>query len=284
MSTAIVLLDSPLKERLAASLTDFVYRHRGKIVAHDQYVDHEKPRYFARIEWDLADFDVPRERIGDVFQRDIAEPFAMRWSLHFSDDVPRIAVFVSKLSYCLYDILARVGSGEWRAEVPVIVSNHPDLEPIARRFGIEFRRLPITPRSKAAQEREELRVVRRHGVELVVLARYMQIVGRELIAAYPNRIINIHHAFLPAFPGAKPYHAAHARGVKIIGATSHYVTEDLDAGPIIEQDVVRASHASTVDDLLRMGRDLEKIVLSRAIWSHLQRKVIVHDGRTVVFG
>ena len=194
-----------------------------------------------------------------------------------------MAVFVSKDPACANDILARCASGEWRVEVPVVVGNHPDLEPVARRFGIPFRTISLTKEDREQAEEEELALLRSHRVEFVVLARYMQIVSGRLIRAYLNRIINIHHAFLPAFPGARPYHAARARGVKMIGATSHYVTEDLDAGPIIEQEVLHVTHRHSVEDLIRLGRDLEKVVLSRAIYAHIHRKIIVHKGRTVVF-
>ncbi len=278
-----MLAHGPLRERVAATLTDFVYRDGGRIVSHDQYVDRERLRYFTRLEWELAEFRIPRAAIRDRVA-EVVGPFELRFDLFFSDEVPRVAIFVSKLAYCLYDIIGRWRSGEWRIDAPLVLSNHEHLADVARRFEIEFRHFEITPGNKRAQEERQLALLRERGVELVVLARYMQVVGPELIAAYPDRIINIHHAFLPAFPGAKPYHAAHRRGVKIIGATSHYVTEDLDAGPIIEQDVIRVSHATSVEEMIRLGRDLEKVVLARAIWAHLQRKVIVDEGRTVIFG
>lgn len=281
--TAILLAHGPLRERLAASLTDFVYRNAGRIVYYDQYVDREKQRFFARLEWELGGFAIPAERIGDAFKSTVAERFGTEWRLHFSTDVPRMAIFVSKVPHCLFDILARWRSGEWRVEIPVVVSNHRDLEPAARQFGIAFHCFPVDPGNRRDVERAQLSLLREHRIELVVLARYMQIVGEDLVAAYPDAIINIHHAFLPAFPGARPYHAAHRRGVKTIGATSHYVTTDLDAGPIIEQDVTPVSHANTVEDLVRMGRDLEKVVLARAIWHHIRRKILVHEGRTVIF-
>jgi formyltetrahydrofolate deformylase len=194
-----------------------------------------------------------------------------------------MAVFVSKLPHCLYDILQRVDSREWKAELPLIVSNHPDLEFIAKKEGVEFRCFPITQENKMDQEARQLDLLKEYRIDFVVLARYMQVLTEKFILKYPSRIINIHHSFLPAFPGAKPYHSAHERGVKIIGATSHYVTGDLDAGPIIEQDVVRVSHVDSVEDLIRKGRDLEKIVLSRAVWHHLQRKVLTYGNRTVIF-
>jgi formyltetrahydrofolate deformylase len=282
-SSAIVLAHGPLRERVAATLTDFVYRNGGRIVAHDQYVDHERGRYFTRLEWPLAGFGVPRAAIRDGLAKAVG-PFQLRFELHFSDDVPRVAIFVSKLAHCLYDIIGRWRSGEWRIDIPLIVSNHEDLADIAKRFDVEFQWVPIDPQNARTQEARELALLSERGVEVLVLARYMRIVGPELVAAYPNRIINIHHAFLPAVPGARPYDAAHRRGVKIIGATSHYVTDELDGGPIIEQDVIRVSHATSVQDMIRLGRDLEKMVLARAIWAHVQRKVLVDEGRTVIFG
>jgi len=281
-ATAILLAHGPLRERISAELTGSVYRNGGVIVAHDQYVDQERGRYFTRLQWRLDGFRTTRTDL----ERALAEtlrPFGLSFGLYFSDDVPKIALFVSNLSHCLYDILGRWRSREWRIDVPVILSNQTALADVAHRFDVEFHHVPITPESKIEQERKEIALLRANGVELIVLARYMQVLGPEIIAAFPNRIVNIHHAFLPAFPGAKPYHAAYRRGVKIIGATSHYVTEELDAGPIIEQDVIRVGHATPVAEMIRVGRDLEKIVLARAIWAHLQRKVIVDEGRTVVF-
>ncbi len=281
-STAILLAHGPLRERVSAELTGSVYRNGGVIVAHDQYVDHERGHYFTRLEWRLDGSRTARTNLEGALAETL-HPLGLSFALYFSDDLPKIALFVSNLSHCLYDILGRWRSREWRIDVPVIVSNKVALADVARRFDVEFRHFPITPESKAEQERKQIALLRERGVELIVLARYMQVLGPEITAAFPNGIVNIHHAFLPAFPGAKPYHAAYRRGVKIIGATSHYVTEDLDAGPIIEQDVIRVGHATPVAEMIRVGRDLEKVVLARAIWAHLQRKVIVDEGRTVVF-
>lgn len=281
--SAILLINCPDRRGLVASVTRFISQHNGNILTLDQYVDVEREIFFMRVEWDLDGFTVPTERIGEEFGGTIAERFGMEWRLHLSDEVPRLAIFVSKLSHCLYDILSRCQSGEWRVEVPIILSNHPDLEPVAKRFGIDYHCFPITRENKKAQEEKQLALLEEKGIDLIVLARYMQIVTGEFVASYPNRIINIHHAFLPAFPGAKPYHSAYEHGVKIIGATSHYVTAELDRGPIIEQDVTRVSHNDSVDDLVRKGRDLEKLVLSRAVWYHLQRKIHVCRNRTVVF-
>lgn len=278
-----LLLHCPLRLGMAADLTRFIYTHKGRILYHDQYVDAESDHYYTRLRWDVSGFSLADREMTGSLATLIGHGAETEWSLHFSDEIPRMAVFVSRDPWCLYDILARSHSGEWAVEVPVIVGNHPDLEPVARKFGIEFRVFSVSKENKTDVEEQQLALLKSHRVDLVVLARYMQVVTARFVQAYPNRIINIHHAFLPAFPGARPYHAARERGVKIIGATSHYVTETLDAGPIIEQDVRRVTHRHSVKDLIRFGRDLEKVVLSRAIWSHLRRKIIVHNGRTVVF-
>lgn len=278
-----LLLRCPLRLGMAADLTRFIYTHKGRILYHDQYVDAESDHYYTRLRWDVSGFSLAVQEMTRSLAALIGDGAETEWSLHFSDEIPRMAVFVSKDPGCLYDILARSHSGEWAVEVPVIVGNHPDLKPVARKFGIEFRAFSITKENKSDVEEQQLALLESHRVDLVVLARYMQVVTARFVQAYPNRIINIHHAFLPAFPGARPYHAARERGVKIIGATSHYATETLDAGPIIEQDVRRVTHRHSVKDLIRFGRDLEKVVLLRAIWSHLRRKIIVHNGRTVVF-
>ncbi|HSB63193.1 MAG TPA: formyltetrahydrofolate deformylase [Thermoanaerobaculia bacterium] len=278
-----LLLHCPLRLGLAAGLTQFVYTHGGRILDHEQYVDTESDHYYTRLKWDISSFSTTNPEIAERLRALIGSGPETEWSLHDSNQVLRMALFASKDPWCLYDILARSHSGEWAVEVPVIVSNHADLEPVARRFGVEFRRFSVTKESRSEAEDEQLALLQSHRIDVVVLARYMQILTGRFVQAYPSRIINIHHAFLPAFPGARPYHSARERGVKIIGATSHYVTETLDAGPIIEQDVLHVSHRHSVQDLIRSGRDLEKVVLSRAIRRHLERKIIVHRGRTVVF-
>jgi formyltetrahydrofolate deformylase len=278
-----LLLHCPLRLGLAASLTQFVYTHGGRILDHDHYVDAESMHYYTRLEWDLSSFSTTDEEMAERLHALIGSGPETEWSLHHSDQVLRMAVFVSKDPWCLYDVLAHSHSGEWTVEVPVIIGNHPDLEPVARRFGVDFHSFSITGENKSEVEDEQLALLQSHRIDFVVLARYMQVLTGRFVQAYPNRIINIHHAFLPAFPGARPYHSARERGVKIIGATSHYVTETLDAGPIIEQDVLRVTHRHSVQDLTRSGHDLEKVVLSRAIWSHIQWKIIVHKGRTIVF-
>ena len=239
--------------------------------------------FFMRIEWELENFLVPQEKIEDYFETLYAQKYGMNFRLYFSDAKPRMAIFVSKMSHCLFDLLARYTAGEWNVEIPLIISNHPDLQHVAERFGIPFHLFPITKETKEEQEKKEMELLAKHKVNFIVLARYMQVISEKMIDAYPNRIINIHHSFLPAFVGAKPYHAAFERGVKIIGATSHYVTTELDAGPIIEQDVVRITHKDTVQDLVNKGKDLEKIVLSRAVQKHIERKVLAYKNKTVIF-
>ena len=280
---AIILISCPDQSGIISKVTDFISSHGGNIMDLDEHVDFNDKVFFMRVAWELEGFNIPDQQIHDVFQEEIATRYSMNWSLHFSTYIPKMAIFVSKSSHCLYDILGRHQSGEWKVEIPVLISNHEKLKEVAERFDIPFRFFPINPENKLEQEIKQLEVLGELEVDFVVLARYMQILTPNLINAYPNRIINIHHSFLPAFPGAKPYHSAHARGVKIIGASSHYVTEELDAGPIIEQEVVHISHKDDVPQLIHKGKDLEKIVLSRAIYKHLERKVLVHQNRTIIF-
>lgn len=282
-NTATLLIHCPDKPGILAAVTEFINQHKGNILYLDQYVNREESVFFMRVKWDLEEFQIPKEKIEDYFQTLIAQRYEMNYRLYFSDVKPRMGIFVSKMSHCLYDLLSRYAMGEWEVEIPVIISNHPDMEAVAKQFGIEYHCLPITKENKAEQEATQLAILKKHKVTFCVLARYMQVLSADFIAHYPHRIINIHHSFLPAFAGAKPYHAAHARGVKIIGATSHYVTSDLDAGPIIEQGVTHISHKDTVEELVRKGRDLEKIVLSHAVEKHIERKVLAYKNRTVVF-
>jgi formyltetrahydrofolate deformylase len=281
--TAIIRIHCPDQRGIVARVTDFIHRNNGNIVALDQHTDRDEERFFMRVEWELQNFELERDQIEPAFEFAIATPCKMKWKLHFSDHIPRMALFVSKMSHCLYDLLARYQSGEMRVEIPLIISNHKDMEGVAANFGIPYFHLPITAETKAAQEAKELELLKEHRVDFIVLARYMQILSQSFVDHFPERVINIHHSFLPAFIGAKPYHAAHARGVKIIGATSHYVTTDLDAGPIIEQDVARISHHDNVERLIQKGRDIEKIVLSRAVMAHIDRKTLVYKNKTVVF-
>lgn len=283
MRTAKLLLHCPDQPGILAEVTDFITVNKGNIIYLDQYVDHVENIFFMRIEWELESFLVPQEKIEDYFETLYAQKYGMSFRLYFSDVKPRMAIFVSKMPHCLFDLLARYTAGEWNVEIPLIISNHPDLQHVAERFGIPFHLFPITKETKEEQEKKEMELLAKHKVNFIVLARYMQVISEKMIDAYPNRIINIHHSFLPAFVGAKPYHAAFERGVKIIGATSHYVTTELDAGPIIEQDVVRITHKDTVQDLVNKGKDLEKIVLSRAVQKHIERKVLAYKNKTVIF-
>ena len=283
MTTAKLLLHCPDKPGILAEVTDFITVNKGNIIYLDQYVDHVENIFFMRIEWELKDFLVPQEKIEDYFRTLYGQKYEMDFRLYFSDVKPRMAIFVSKLSHCLFDMLARYTAGEWNVEIPLIISNHPDLQHVAERFGIPFYLFPITKETKEEQERKEMELLAKHKITFIVLARYMQVISEQMINAYPNKIINIHHSFLPAFVGAKPYHAAFQRGGKIIGATSHYVTTELDAGPIIEQDVVRITHKDSIEDLVNKGKDLEKIVLSRAVQKHIERKVLAYKNKTVIF-
>lgn len=282
-SRAILLIHCPDQKGIIAKVTDFLHHNNGNILYLDQHVDSEEKRFFMRVEWDLSQFSIPSPKIEDYFQTLVAERFDMQFELFFSNQTPRMAIFVSNMSHCLYDLLSRAQAEEWKVDIPLIISNHQKLEQVAKKFGIDFYHLPITKENKTAQENRQLELLKNHRVDFIVLARYMQILTSRVIDQYPNRIINIHHSFLPAFPGAKPYHSAHKRGVKIIGATSHYVTEDLDAGPIIAQDVASVSHKETVKDLIRKGKDIEKLVLSRAVWHHIRRETLVYKNRTIVF-
>lgn len=281
--TAILLIHCPDKPGILAAVTEFINQHQGNILYLDQYVNREEKVFFMRVEWDLSSFQIPKDKIEEYFRTLLGLRFDMNFSLYFSEVRPRMAIFVSKMSHCLYDLLARYAAGEWKVDIPVIISNHPDMEHVAKRFDIEYHYLPVNAANKAEQEARELELLKAHKITFCVLARYMQILSPEFIDSFSGRIINIHHSFLPAFAGARPYHAAHERGVKIIGATSHYVTSELDAGPIIEQKVAQISHKDTVEELIRKGRDLEKIVLSHAVEKHIDRKILTYKNRTIVF-
>ena len=281
--SAILLIHCPDQKGIVISITEFIFKNGGNILYLDQHVDTGQQVFFMRIEWDLHDFVIADGKIGEYFSTLVANRFSMNWRLHFSDEVPRMALFVSKLPHCFYDILARYEAGEWQVEIPLIISNHTDMQTAAERLDIDYVHLPITPENRAEQERKQIELLLQYRIDFIVLARYMQILSAGLIDSYPDRIINIHHSFLPACPGARPYHSAHDRGVKIIGATSHYATTELDAGPIIEQDVARVSHEDSVEDMVRKGRDLEKMVLARAVWHHLHNNILVYENRTVVF-
>ncbi len=282
-NTAVLLMHCPDKPGIIAVITEFINTNGGNILYLDQYVDRINGIFYMRAEWDLENFSIPQEKIKDYFETLYANRYEMTYRLSFTQRKQRMAIFVSKMSHCLYDILARYVAGEWDVEIPLIVSNHPDLQVVADQFNIPFEVIPVNRENKAEMEAREFELLERYDIDFIVLARYMQVLSDDFINRYPNRIINIHHSFLPAFVGAKPYHAAYERGVKLIGATSHYVTAELDAGPIIEQDIVRITHKDTVNDLVKKGRDLEKIVLSRAVEKHIQRKILTYKNKTVVF-
>jgi formyltetrahydrofolate deformylase len=281
-STAILLLSCPDQKGVVATIADFVYRHNGNILHADEHADEGSNLFLMRVEFDPADFDIDLADFGRHFDP-IANRFNMTWRLAQSARRPRMAILVSKYDHCLADLLYRHRSGELTCEIPLIISNHPDNKPIADFYGIPFETIPVVKDQKQLAEQNILELLKQHNPDFIVLARYMQILSHQFVSAYPQRIINIHHSFLPAFIGAKPYHQAFQRGVKLIGATSHYVTEVLDDGPIIEQDVVRISHRDAVEDLIQKGRDLEKIVLSRAVRWHIENRVLLYGHKTVVF-
>jgi formyltetrahydrofolate deformylase len=279
--TATLLISCPDQQGLVAKIANFIYANGGNIVHADQHRDEAYGLFLSRIEWQLTGFNLTRDLIGPAFDA-IAKPLGATWQLHFSDTVPRIAIWVSRQDHCLLDLLWRHQAKEYSAQIPLIMSNHDSLQPVAQQFGLDFHHLPMTPETKAQQEQKQLSLLQEYNIDVVVLAKYMQILSPNFLTQFPT-VINIHHSFLPAFVGAHPYHRAFERGVKIIGATAHYVTSDLDAGPIIEQDVVRISHRDEVTDLVRKGKDLERMVLARAVRLHLQNRILVYGNRTVVF-
>ena len=283
MSALTLVIQCPDQKGIIAEVTQFIYSNKGNILYIDQYVDRENKAFFMRLESEFNGDLQAIKQFQQAFADGPAEKYKMTWSLYPQEKKPRMALFVSKYDHCLYDLLGRFKSGELEVEIPFIMSNHPDLQSISESFGIPYYHIPVTKDTKAQAEEQQLELLKQHNVSFIVLARYMQIVSPSLINEYPNNIINIHHSFLPAFPGAKPYHSAFERGVKIIGATSHYVTEELDAGPIIEQDVAHVSHTHSVSQLVAKGRDLEKIVLARAVKNHISHKVMVYGNKTIVF-
>lgn len=280
--TATLLIHCPDRPGLVHDVTGFIFAHSGNILDLQQHIDEEEDAFFMRLEWSLENFTLEEGEIADRLAP-MARRHQMQWQLHFSSTRRRVALFVTKENHCLYDLLARHEAGELPVDIPLVLSNHETLRPAAERFGIPFHHFPITSENKARQEAAQLELLHAERVDTLVLARYMQIISPALIAAFPNRILNIHHSFLPAFVGAKPYHQAFERGVKLIGATSHYVTAELDQGPIIHQDVTRVSHEDSIHDLVRLGRDLEKTVLAKALWWHVRNRVLVYRNKTVVF-
>jgi formyltetrahydrofolate deformylase len=280
LHSAVLLIDCPDRKGLVATVSGLLYRHGANILHADQHQDHEAGLFFMRVEWQVDGFDMPAFRAA--FEP-VAVEMRMRWRISALAHRPRVAVFVSQHLHCLADLLQRHRSGELPCDISLVVSNHEQAEPLARFHGVGFHHTPVSPETKAAVETEQLRLLRDHDVDLLVLARYMQILSPRIVTEFPDSIINVHHSFLPAFVGARPYHAAFARGVKLIGATSHYVTETLDEGPIIEQDVTRVSHRDQVEDLIMKGRDLERLVLSRAVKWHLKNRILCYGNKTVVF-
>ena len=283
MQKITLLINCPDRKGIVTTITQFILERQGNIVYLDQHVDRQEGIFFMRVE---SEFDQEEFSIADFEMQFIAQfvdDYQLTYQLFDAHYKPRLALFVSKYDHCLYDLLGRYASGELPVEIPLIISNHPDLEIVAKRFEIPFKHIPVTKATKAEAEAEQITAIKEHHIDLIVLARYMQIISDEFVAQFKNKIINIHHSFLPAFIGANPYHAAFERGVKIIGATSHYVTADLDEGPIIEQEIVRVSHVHSVQDFILKGRDLEKIVLARSIKAHVEHKVLVFGNKTVIF-
>lgn len=282
MNHAILLISCPDQKGITASVTNFVYTNNGNIVHADQHIDAQTNTFFMRTEWSLDGFAIDREKIAENFQP-IAKRFDMKWQLSFTDQATRVAIFVSRHLHCLYDLLFRHKAGHFPGEISLIISNHIEAKTVAREFGIHFFEFPITKENKRSQEKRQIDILKEAKIDLIVLARYHQILTSQFVREFENRIINIHHSFLPAFAGKSPYAQAYRKGVKIIGATSHYVTEQLDEGPIIEQDTVRTSHRDSLADVMRNGQDLEKAVLSRALRWHLEKKILCYGNKTVVF-
>jgi len=282
VENAILLISCPDRKGIVAAITNFIYQNNGNIEHADQHIDFQTNTFFMRIEWSLKGFNIPQDKIAEEFTS-IAEKFSMNWKLYFSSQIPRMAIFVSRHLHCLYDLLYRYQSNQFRCKIPLVISNYPYAQKLVSHFGINFFEFHIDKENRLKQEEEEIALLKKENIELVVLARYDRILSEQFVNEFPNQIINIHHSFLPAFVGKNPYRQAYERGVKIIGATSHYVTKELDAGPIIEQDVVRVTHRDSLEDLKRKGEDLEKIVLSRAVKWHLERKILVYNNKTVIF-
>jgi formyltetrahydrofolate deformylase len=281
-NTAVLLITCPDRKGLVAAIADFLYSHNANILHADQHQDAESGLFLMRVEWDLSGFAIAPREFASHFGP-IAEKLQMRWRLELSSKRPRMAIFVSRYDHCLADLLYRQRVGELACDIPLIIGNHADAKPLAGFYGIPFLHVPVSAGNKAQAEQQQLDLLRQHAVDFVVLARYMQVLSPAFVAQFPDRIINVHHSFLPAFSGAKPYHRAYERGVKLIGATSHFVTATLDDGPIIEQDVTRISHRDQIDDLLQKGRDLEKLVLARAVRWYVEHRILLYANKTVIF-
>ena len=280
---AVLLTHSPDRPGLLRAIIDFISKHGGNIHEMQHCMDTDDMVTFVRVKWAMEKFSIPKEEFSERFQEGIGSEFDIKFDIFFTGKPLRMAVFVSKLPHCLSDIIYRLRVREWNVEVPVIISNHLNLKPVADRYGMDFYVFNDVENNKGEVEASQLALLADYKVDFIVLARYMQILTEDFVSHYQNRIINIHHSFLPAFPGARPYHNAYRRGVKIVGATSHYVTEDLDSGPIIEQDVIRVNYNDSINDLVRKGEDLEKRVLSQAIWSHINREILIYKNRTIMF-
>lgn len=277
-------MDCVDEKGIISQATDFILANNGNIIELDQHVDVSSQRFFMRIEWELEGFDIPSHKINEFFEVLVAKKYQdVHWQINFSNVKPRIGIFVSHYGHCLYDLLARYETEEWQIEIPLVISNHKDFEPLCVKHDIPFYYFEINKRNKIEQEAKQIELLKEHNVDTIILARYMQILSPKIIDLYKNHIINIHHSSLPAFPGANPYKNAFDRGVKFLGATAHYVTSELDEGPIIAQDVIHISHRDSLEDLKRRGRDIEKIVLSKAIWAHISCRVVTHKNKTVVF-
>ena len=281
--TATLLVNCPDRRGLVAAVSGFLYRLGANILHADQHQDNERGLFFMRVEWSLEGVALTGDGFADAFAREVAEPLGMQWRVEYSSRRPRVGIFVSRYDHCLLDLLHRQRGGELDCEIPVVIGNHDTCRGIAEYYGAAFHVVTVSAETKAEAEARQAELLTRNGVDLVVLARYMQVLSPELLRHFPGRIINVHHSFLPAFVGARPYQAAFERGVKLIGATSHYVTEELDQGPIIEQDVVRISHRDQLQDLVQKGRDLERAVLSRAVRWHLENRILLYGRKTVVF-
>ncbi len=282
MCHAILLISSPDERGITASVTDFIYKNNGNIIHADQHIDEQNNTFFMRIEWSLDGFNIDKDDVAEQL-KPITEKFQMKWELSFTDQRPQVAIFVSRHLHCLQDLLYRHKSGQLSCNIPLIISNHSDAKSLVKDFGIKFLEIPITEDNKKDQEEKEIEALHKANIDLIVLARYHQVLTANFVSSFPNRIINIHHSFLPAFAGKNPYLQAYQKGVKIIGATSHYVTEQLDEGPIIEQSTVRISHRDSLDDLVRKGEDLERVVLNRALRLALHKKILSYDNKTIIF-
>ena len=281
-TTAILLLSCPDQKGIVAAVSGFIAQHNGNILDADQYSIQPENMLFMRVEWEMDRFGLARDELEDAIAP-LVKRFGMKWTIHFSDYMPKMAIFVSRHIYCFHDLILRHRMGEFRAQIPLVISNHPDMKPLADLFGLSYRHYPITPENRREQEKKEIAELEREGIDLIVLTRYMQILSDDFVGRYPGRIINIHHSFLPAFAGGRPYQQAYDRGVKIVGATSHYVTEKLDEGPIIAQDVIQISHKDSVDIMKLKGKDLERTVLSKAVRLHLEHRILVYGSKTIIF-